>query len=392
MAGTNPDSQGTAAGSRGQDDAEGYAIRPYRASDREAYLRLHERAFGGEATGEWFAWKYEDNPFVDHVPVTVAERDGEVVGAVSGFPLGMHTGSRRVTAYVSCEGFVHPAHRRRGVFTRMVRAAWDRHAALGIPFVFGLSGNEKTLSAHVKYNDWRHVGPIPRYYRFQRPGELLRSETGSRVAGGLGRLSQPLVRGYLRARPRLGSRPSGDATVRRYEKTPSDLLASLYRRHVPEVIHTVRDETFLDWRFENPETDYTTYVAYREASPVASIVASTTTRTGVTTVHLMDALPMENDRVEASFEPLLSAVLDDHEDAHVVSTLPDTLPAPLLTRYGFVRQNRFPLDRLTRPIYHGVRPLDGGDSSAGTQAEDLALDRLRDASSWRITFLEHDTK
>lgn len=387
MAGEESRSPATPAGptprpAPDEDDSGEYTIRPFRRADREAYLRLHETAFAAEMSPEWFAWKYERNPFVDHVPVTVAERDGRVVGAVSGFPLRMHTGSRRVTAYVSCEGFVHPEHRRRGVFTRMVRAAWDRHADEGMAFVFGLSGNEKTLAAHVKYNDWRPVAVIPRYYRFQHPGVLLKAETGSRVLGVAGRLSRPVVTGYLQARSRLGGTGADGITVERYEETPADLLASLYREHVPERVHAVRNERLFRWRFENPAREYTTYVASRDGSPVAAVVASTTTHQGVTTTRIMDALPMDHDRVEAELESLLRTVLGDH--AHVVSALPETLPASLLAQYGFVRQDRFPLSRLTRPIHHGVRPLAGQD-------DDVAIDRLQDGSNWRLTYVEHDT-
>lgn len=367
-----------------RDGTEEYTVRPFRPGDRETYLTLHEDVFGIENTSEWFAWKYERNPFVDRVPITVAERDGKVVGAVSAFPLEMHTGTRVVRVYISCEGFVHPEHRRRGVFTRMVSAAWERYAD-DMAFVTGLSANEKTLSAHVKYNDWRVVQTVPRYYRFQRPDVLLGSRADSRILDALGKLSLPAVKGYFEVRSGIGRRATADVSVERFDETPVELLVSLYREHAPREIHAVRDETLYGWRFENPNWEYTTYVArVGSDSPVAAVVAGTRTRDRVTELRLVDALPLSPDRDEAAFEPLLDAVLEDNADAALVVALPGTLSDRVLSTFGFVRQDRFPLSRVSEPIYHGVHPLGPSDDA------DLSLDQLTTPSNWLLTYVEHD--
>lgn len=368
-------------GRRSRTDPDDYHIRPFRPGDREAYLALHRDTFHGESTLEWFAWKYERNPFVDEVPITVAETDDEFVGASSAFPLRMHTGSRVVRVYVSCEGFVHPDHRRQGVFTRMVSTAWERYADR-MAFVTGLSANEKTLSAHVKYNDWRMVKTIPRYYRFQRPDVLLESETESRLLGVLGSVSAPAVRGYFGIRAGLGR--TVDRPVERFDETPVDVLTSLYRERVPRGIHAVRDETFYDWRFENPNWEYTTYVAGGD-SPDAAVVVGSRRTDGYTELRVVDVQPMVPTAVESALESLLAAVLDEHADAGLVSVLPGMLPTRGLARFGFVRQDRFPLSRMLDPIYHGVRILEGPPDGP-----DLSVDRLTDPSNWRLTYVEHD--
>lgn len=374
------------AGAEGDHErAAAYTIRPFEPGDRDAYLRLHERTLAEPTTERWFSWKYEENPFVDHVPVTVAERDGAVVGAASGFPLRLRCGGDAVLAYGSCEGFVHPDHRRRGVFTRLVRDAWERAADQGMAFVFGMTGNEKTLAAHTKYNDWRPVEPLPRSYRFQRPAELLAAETGTPGLGRFGPLLGPAVRGVHRLRFDLADVDTDRVTMRRYGEVPSEHLASLYDDHVPETIHVVRDEQFYDWRFRNPNRDYAFYVAHDADDPVAALTTCTDTGGAYVDTKVMDVLPLHPGADEDAVGALLQAALRDHAHAAVVSVLPRMLSRDLLSAFGFVRQDRFPLSTFTRPIYHGVRPLGDGGADGVPSAE-----HLRDPSNWQLSYLEND--
>lgn len=383
---------GNAAGGRpasgavgGRTDSPSYTIRPFRSADRDGYVRLHDAIFPGTTTEAWFAWKYEENPFVDEVPITVAERDGRFVGAVSSFPLELWTGHETVLANISCEAFVHPDHRRHGVFKQLVQTSWKRKEAAGIPFTFSLTANEKTLAGHRKHNDWQLVGTIPRSYRIQDPGQVIDSTVDRWPLGALGRLVAPAWRAVLDRRYRGGPDRRPDVSVRRHPDVPVDVLTSLYREHVPDELHAVRDERLYGWRFRNPNVDYAAYVARRGGTPVAAMVAGTRTLDGLVEVRVVDLVPLTPERREAETARLLEALLDDRAGAGLVTVLPGMVTERVRSRFGFVSQDRFPLSRVTRPIYHGVRPF------AGLAACEVSRAALLDASSWRITPIEMDS-
>jgi len=58
-----------------------YTIEPFDDADVGEFLDLHGRIFDPDHDRDWFAWKYADNPYVDPLPILVARRGGDLVGA-----------------------------------------------------------------------------------------------------------------------------------------------------------------------------------------------------------------------------------------------------------------------------------------------------------------------
>ncbi|WP_313692253.1 GNAT family N-acetyltransferase [Halorarum halobium] len=361
---------------------EGNTIRWYRADDRERYLDLHEDVLGERPRGEdWFEWKYESNPYVDHVPIVLAEHEGELVGARSFFALPMSVGRRRHAALQPCDTMVRRAHRRRGLFTRMTEEAIDRYEREEPAFFFNFP-NEATLSGNRKLG-WRVVGQDPRHYRIEDVGTLVASRTdnpGLRLAGAV---STPVVAGYNRLRQAMASR-SSDVSVRRASGVPADALASIYRRRVPEAIHTVRDRPFYRWRFENPDWAYTTYVTEGDPDPVGMVVAVPRNGAGVSegVTRVVDVVPLRGDERTEQVAALLDRVQSDNADSELFVAPSGVLDRTLLRRFGFRRDDRAPVSYLKQPRMHAVRSL------SAWEIEGLDVTR---PENWRMTFAELDT-
>ncbi|MFB9804071.1 GNAT family N-acetyltransferase [Haladaptatus pallidirubidus] len=93
---------------------DGYVVRWYEERDLSGFLSLDRAVFGRNRSERWFRWKYVDNPYIDHVPVFVVEKDGEIVGTRPFLAFRMRTGSETVLALQPADTMVHPEHRRRG--------------------------------------------------------------------------------------------------------------------------------------------------------------------------------------------------------------------------------------------------------------------------------------
>lgn len=369
-----------------------YTIRNYRPTDRESFLDLFETVFDGSPDSEWFAWKYERNPYTEDVPIIVAETKGELVGARSFFALDMETRSRRVTALQPCDTMVHVDHRRQGLFTRMTEAAIERYRETDVSFFFNFP-NSNSLPGNLKLG-WRVVTNAPTAYRIQRPGRFVADRVPRVVGDVAGVIADGGTAAYHRSRRRLvslGEVPP-DLTIERESPIPATELASIARRELEGTFQPARDEMFYEWRFGNPDWNYTAYLA-RDSGGTASgfVVGSRQTERGKT-VQLTEVVPLrgQNPAITAA---LVDRVLKDYAGATTIICATDRLPQAVRSAFGFVSDDSFPLSRVSRPATLVARPL-GSRAAEGDELSeaDWMIDgkRLDDPTNWTLSLGEQD--
>lgn len=351
-----------------------YGVRRFRPDDVDDFLALHREIYGTDRGREWFAWKYEENPYVYHVPIFVAETAGELVGARPFFALELSVNGRRHLALQPCDAMVHPDHRRRGLFTRLNEAAVEQYRDCDVSFFFEFL--EDDSAAGRRKPGWKRVADQPTYYRIQDPAGLQESPSAWASLGA--RALKPFLGGFNRLSTHRLSTPEA-VTVERYDAVPSETLAGIEYDRRRKGVHVHRDVRFYDWRFRNPSWEYTTYVAERGGEPVAGLVVATS-RDGAT-IRLTDVTPLPNGDDEG-LEALLHRVVREHADADVV-VAPPVIPAGLARRAGFHRDDRRPLSAVTSRTTHLVHELSDGSTVDG-------LD-VTDADNWQLTLAERDT-
>lgn len=355
----------------------GYTIRQFRPADTDDFLELNAEVLGEGAHGrEWFSWKYEANPYVDHVPIVVAELEGDLVGARPFFGLSMAVAGRQYTALQPGDTMVHPDHRRKGLFTRMTERAIDRYEREEPAFFFNFP-NDRSLKGYLKLG-WHRVGTLPRSYRVNDPTRVLASRYDDRRLAVAGTVATRLVAGYDRLREAVAPAPR-DVPIRREETVPADVLASIYRRGVPEEIHAVRDEQFYEWRFDNPDWEYTTY--YTEDRTVGAVVGASAS-SGPDVTRIVDVVPLTRRGGTDQLVALLDRILAAHSESALFVAPTSVLPPSVLRGFGFLSEGTPPLSLLTDGRAHVVRSLG--------EWELRGID-VREPNNWQITFAETDT-
>lgn len=361
---------------------DGYTIRLYEPDDREGFLELYDTVFGG-GSEEWFRWKYSDNPYVSHVPMFVAEHDGELVGARPYMAFRLRAGDERPLGLQTGDTMVHPDHQRKGLFTRMTSRSMEYYGDLSDDVLTFSVPNAISRSGYLKLG-CREVGQLAAGYRLQNPGAFV---------GGTAATVAPLVRPFASAALRAWSRRApvpDDLTVTGYQSVTSTALADLYEQNVPHGIHALRNERFYDWRFARPEWQYETYLARprEDTEPVAGVVVGRTTRDGTALAALTDVVPLVGGHVrERGLAAILDRVSGDHADADVLLANPSVLPASLLRAYGFLSDDRLPLSAAATPTILVTRIFDGTDDPPWN----FAGYEIDDPDSWRLTFAEQNT-
>ena len=189
---------------------------------------MHREIFDRNWGRDWFRWKFERNPYVDHVPIVVAARNGRIVGCRAFFALEMRLRDATRIALQPCDTMVHPDHRRRGLFSRMNELALEYYADRRPAFFFNFP-NERSAPGNRKHG-WREVGTVPMYYRLQDPTRFLETRIegdGWRTAPGL----RAALETAGSALERVPSSPADIPGVRALESDPDDV--SIERPETP---------------------------------------------------------------------------------------------------------------------------------------------------------------
>ncbi|MFC6718277.1 GNAT family N-acetyltransferase [Natrialbaceae archaeon GCM10025810] len=380
-------SDGNGGRTEGGDDP--YEIRPYEPDDRDDFLELYHLVFGDDdsktrrESSRWFRWKYEDNPYLDHVPMIVAVHDGRVVGTKPCFALELRAGSRTLVGLQPADVMVHEDHRRRGLYSRTTERLKEHYRDRN-PSLFFNFPNPATLSGSLKHG-WQIVEQVPTYYRIQHPDSMIDATEGKIAT--LSSASSPLFEGYLRVRDALRPTVPG-VTVERTKSIPADVFVDLYRRAIPGTLHANRDETFYEWRFENPDWDYDAYVARRGDEPIAGAITGTAVREGSLVTCLTDAVPLASaPNRRDGLEAIVDRVIEDRADADLIAASGDALPTDLLERFGFHSDQSVPLSAVSQPTTQVTYPIadDGGHEWT------VAGRAVADPTNWTVTYAEQDT-
>jgi GNAT superfamily N-acetyltransferase len=358
-------------------DGVEYRIQPYAAAHCDGIVALLAAHWSAGVDEAWFRRTYVENPYLDHVPVFVAECDGDVVGVRPFTAYRFRAGGATELALLTRDTVVHPDHRRRGLFTAMTERALD-HYERGRPAFAFSHANAHSLPGYRSLG-WQTHGHRTTYARVQRADALLAAKTRERVGRILGSLAAPVARCYLAVRDRRRGRPAV-AAVSEHERVPAETLAACYRQRPPTGPHVVRDEAFYRWRFASPEWQPNrTYVVRRDGDPVVALVTAES-EAAVTARSVVDVVPRTGGEEWATaVGRALDAVIANAGDAAAVRATAPVFPTSLLADRGFLSGRRLPLSLLSsdsKLLTLGVRSLDGASARVGNHPVSAATTEL----------------
>ncbi|WP_265107800.1 GNAT family N-acetyltransferase [Halosolutus halophilus] len=361
-------------------DDEDVVVRPYTTADRADVLALYESS-GRRQVDAWFRWKYEENPYADGVPMVVAERGGDIVGAVPCFTLAFAAGDRRISVGQPADVEIRPDDRHRGLESRFLERLESHCRSRDFALCTNVASGRDVSTRRAL--GWEPVGAVPTYYRLQRPTAVL--DGGGGRSTHLSRVARPPASIYHRARETLVASP-GDVTVNRFADVPVKQFVTLADRATPGALHATRDERFYEWRFRNPLWSIDAYLATRWGEPIAGVIAGTTTeRDGTVLTRLFDVAPLASTRHRTDgLRAILERVVADRRDADLLCASGNGMSALVLAQFGFVSDASPPLSWVASPTTQLAVPLatDGGHewTVAGTA--------IADPSNWTLTFAD----
>ncbi|MFC7096450.1 GNAT family N-acetyltransferase [Halobaculum marinum] len=364
-----------------------YTFRRFEPGDERGFLDLFETTWGERRGEDWFRWRFEENPYLDHVPMFVADHDGDVVGVRPYFAFRMRVAGGTELALLTVDTMVHPDHRGRGLFTTMTEQSLEFYADRDVSFVF----NQPNGASRPGFESagFRVLDECRTFHRVQRPSAFLERRLEIPGKEAIARGADRVGTAYRRL-PGAGEWETDGVDVERHRGVAATALSQLARRSAFPGITAERDVPFYEWRFASPLWDRATYVANVDGEPVAGILARTrTTEEGVTVTQVADLVPLSGGRTwKRGLAACLEAVLTDAVTADLVSAPGRAFPADVAAAYGFRSDDKLPLSAVAKAdAVLCVKSLQHGD----TGPWNVNGISLCDPRNWALTFAEQDT-
>jgi GNAT superfamily N-acetyltransferase len=242
-----------------------YQIKKYDPGMKEEVASLTQPLWSEDPrlNRSYFEWKYERNPYSETPRVYVALHGDKVVGMRGLFGARWEVDSLGNTMVIFCADdlIIHPDHRNKNLFGRIMQAAYDDLSAMGHDYVFNLSASPVNFVASIA-TGWRKTAPVQALIR-PPSRRLLRRRLKNRLQNlrFLRRFSNsPIWLSQAELQPFRSLDNHGLKASRRMdsritiEKNPrsQDMADLVNRLNDDSRIKHIRDIEYFNWRFQNP--------------------------------------------------------------------------------------------------------------------------------------------
>ncbi|GEM_PF-5433383 len=240
---------------------------------RKALPHEHERVLaflqeispGYGFNGEWFRWKYLDNPMGPaHVYFAEDPDRGVLAGIYCMISWNLMAGGRVISSAQSVDTMIHPDYRGQGLVKRLSELMLDDLRSINVELIFGFP-NQNFFKTTVKIG-WRHLGCMKTYVSVLSIGKIC-----GEVPRWAPRSVVAFLDGLLNLRNTVQRR-----FYRDYELYETDGLQVQGdgMSHTDMKIRTVKTNSYFLWRYhDNPMRTYRFFCLSKFGKGVCWIVA-----------------------------------------------------------------------------------------------------------------------
>lgn len=344
-------------------------IRPYRPPDDSSFRTLINACYGDKGVSEelFCHWHFGLKGAVQGM--MLAEADEGVVGIQPMEIVPHRLAGRPILAGILTGVMVHPAWRRQGVFSRLVRACEERAWGEGASLVWTMP-NDRSRPGFLKLG-YREPGERGLLVWAPRPARILSTRLPGALAAVLGALAAPVIGRQLRDPGGLSVHEVSDFAE------PAGAVAARAMTAWPGLVQE-RGPQWIEWRFGGPRAEsYRRFLGLGTDEVLAAwAVTARETREGLSVGYLVDVMADD----EAAFLSVCAGALDrlvaDGVDL-VMAVVAGRELRCRLRRLGFVPVPRWAAPKRFYTVYR-VRPDAPPDMAAALAQFDTWYQTLAD--------------
>lgn len=338
-------------------------------SDKNAILELTRKIFGDAeiSKSNFFDWQYLNNPEGEAIVITALDDEkNSIVGVESILPMNIIVNQKIINASLSCNSYVHPDYRNKGIFTKLITTVKDESIKKNIWCIYGVA-NDNSFSSFMKKGSYE-ISNIPILFRPLRLSNYFSSPVSSILS-----LFDDIWKVRKNTNPNVSK--FNDDFDESFE-----ILAKKASQRIP--IIKQRTKEFLNWRYRNhPTREYKTFVL-KENSMLGGYIITRKTDVNGKSVGVIVDFMVDPDSSRKGIRDLVQVALGDFWDLGVSVTIaisgPSTLEYQLLCSSGFKIAPKF----LKPQSAHFI--LINSDSNRND------LEQLKKYSDWFFSFGDYD--
>ena len=328
-----------------------WTIHPYRQGDEESIAALFNTVFNKTMSADQWLWKFKGRG-AQYENVWLVKVGDQLVGHYGAMPGKLQIAGSARHHLVGADGMVHPAFRRQGIWTALVRHAHNDWEKAGVSIVFGLPNAQ--WGSRKKALGWQMLFPL-KYLNFPIHPER---DYLSRIIPGTIRIPS-IFSDFWYGYHKRKFQPKNDIAIELLTE-PTNSLNTLWRRVNAQPFHgAARDEAWLRWRFFSHESPSYTFVLGRKKNIPAGYLAFRIRKVRSRTIYqIADLLAVDADKdVLASlcFHTIAQARARDAVSV-ITTAIPGSSRYAAYRQFGFVPGRRH-FNVMAAPLDPEIAPM-----------------------------------
>jgi hypothetical protein len=337
--------------------------------DKDSILKLTRKIFGETEISDpnFFEWQYLKNP--EGMAIVITAKDDEngnsVVGVESILPMRIIVNQNIVKASLSCNSYVDPDYRKKGIFSKLVSTVQEESIKKEISCIYGVA-NDNSFNSFMKKGS-SEIVDLPILFR-----PLRLSDYFSFPLNVILRPFDNLWKVDRKINPKIADY-DGD-----FDES-FEVLTEKASKRIPIIQR--RTKEFLNWRYRNnPTRQYKTFVLKENSVLKGYTIARKTLVNGKSVGIIVDFV-VDSDENSKEIKDLLTTTLEYFWNlgvSFVIATCgPFTLEFKLLRQSGFRIAPKF----LKPQSFHFI--LIHSDSNR-------EMEQLKKYDNWFFSFGDYD--
>ena len=337
--------------------------------DKVPILELTRKIFGDTEISkpDFFDWQYLNNPEGEAIVITALDDEkNSVVGVESILPMNLMINQKIVKASLSCNSYVHPDYRNKGIFSKLISTVLEESVKKNILCIYGVA-NDNSFSSFMKKGS-HEISNMPILFRPLRLSNYFSSPISTIL-----NLFDNIWKVKKNANPNVSQfNTDFDESF--------ETLAKKASQKIPIIKH--RTKEFLNWRYRNhPTRQYKTFVL-RENSTLGGYIITRKTDVNGKSVGVIVDFMADPDSSPKGIHDLIQIAIGDFWDLGVSVTItisgPSTLEYQLLCRSGFKIAPKF------------LKPQSAHFILINSDSNRSDLEQLKKYDNWFFSFGDYD--
>jgi len=301
--------------------------------ENQGILDLIDDAYGNVEikNPKYINWQYNENPQGKAIIILCFDEGKKifVIGQEPIIPSELNLGRKRVKSSISLNSIVHPNYRRRGIFSKLVKALPDLALKEGIGSVYGVP-NSTSHKAFLK-EGWKEITRLPLLVRILNPSNYFNNNFKI--------FFKPLDFFYKINSVERFRIQAYTGNFREFENLTSKLPKRIS-------ISQTRNHSYLNWRYnDHPTRKYNTYLIRKESEIICYIITRETKFNGKRIGVILDFVTDGESNNEEEFTNLVKFALLELQNKGVALTIatfqPSMLEYKILCKAGFFKVPEF---------------------------------------------------